>query len=269
MLDFATGVTTNLKTLIVGDSVGQQLSEALDESSGMLNSWARFNTSVDDPTMVCRKLLWGCGGYCETLSISSPLRGGGLSAYWRMTDLWTSTNKGKPLPPNIGGGWNDQQAMVLRKAIPQQVNQTTFDAVILNFNNWIRPIDADNVTQERYEDSIELASSVAGANTVILVTYPFTRRVDSPEAWDDIHNANHMIRRVAMNSRSKSDTSQTPTVLVLEFANFTNQLLWMNARSLGINVSDPLLVANNIDWELKDNVTTLMTRLKKAPWVKG
>ena len=81
MLDFATSIITNLKTLIVGDSIGQQLSEALDESSGMLNSWARFNTSVDDPTMVCRKLLWGCGGYCETLSISSPLRGGGLSAY--------------------------------------------------------------------------------------------------------------------------------------------------------------------------------------------
>ena len=159
--------------------------------------------------------------------------------------------------------------MVLLKAMPQQVNQTTFDAVILNFNNWIRPIDADNVTQERYEDSIELASSVAGANTVILVTYPFTRKVDSPEAWDAIHNANHMIRRVAMNSRSKSDTSQTPTVLVLEFANFTNQLLWMNARSLGINVSDPLLVASEIDWELKDNVTTLMTRLKKAPWDRG
>mmetsp|Transcript_13328 Transcript_13328/g.28924 ORF Transcript_13328/g.28924 Transcript_13328/m.28924 type:complete len:160 (-) Transcript_13328:1730-2209(-) len=131
ILDFATVVTTNLNTLFVGDSVGQQFSEAMDESSGMLRSWTRFNETTDDSAMIRRQLLWGCGGYCETLSISSPLRGGGLSAYWRITDLWSTANKGKgPLPPGNGGGWNENQAKRLLDSMPQQANRT-FDAVVL------------------------------------------------------------------------------------------------------------------------------------------
>lgn len=258
ILDFATSVTTNLKTLIVGDSVAQQLSEAVDESFGMLKSWTRFNETTDDPAMIRRQLLWGCGGYCETLSISYPLRGGGLSAYWRMTDIWKTENKGKALPPNEGGGWNDNQVNRLLDAMPPLANRT-FDAVVLNYNNWIRP--AGNVTQEQYEDSIRLAASVVGAKAVILVTYPFTRRIDSSTAWEDVHNTNQMLRRVAMDSRSDGLNMSQPLVLVLEFGNFTNQLLWTNARNLGFNVSDPQQVSSDFGWELKDNVTTLMPRL--------
>mmetsp|Transcript_13328 Transcript_13328/g.28923 ORF Transcript_13328/g.28923 Transcript_13328/m.28923 type:complete len:177 (-) Transcript_13328:1038-1568(-) len=69
-----------------------------------------------------------------------------------------------------------------------------------------------------------------------------------------------MLRLVAMNSRSGQNVTQ-PLVLVLEFGNFTNQLLWTNARSLGVNVSDPRQVSGDTGWELKDNVTTLMTSL--------
>jgi hypothetical protein len=53
-----------------------------------------------------------------------------------------------------------------------------------------------------------------------------------------------------------------PTTLVLEFGNLTNQILWTNARNLGLNVSDPLKVAHRHGWELKDNITTLFQRMR-------
>ena len=281
LLDFATEVTTNVNTLFVGDSVAQQLSEAMDESCGMLRSWIAFKETAEDAATIRRKLLWGCGGFKETLSISSPLRGGGTNAYWRMTGLWSTENKGKHLPPSVGGGWNYNQLSKLLDSLPEGANRT-FDAVVLNYNSWIVPVKEENyiarfndvkpgnITRGQYEDSIGLASSLLGVNAAILVTYPFTRTVDSAATWRAFHNVNQMIRRLAMDSRSASElfsgdsataSRKRPLVLVLEFGEFTNQLLWTNARYLGYNVSDPRLASSEIGWEVKDNVTSLLTRL--------
>jgi len=134
---------------------------------------------------------------------------------------------------------------------------------VLNYNNWINPIDPGNVTQERYEDSIQLARTVLGAKAVILVIYPFTKNVKSPTSWEAVHSANQMIRRVTRESRTfgyndVGAKKQKPFVLVLDFGNYTNQLLWANARNLGYNISDPWQVSSEDGWELKDNITSLL-----------
>ena len=73
----------------------QQLSEAYDESSGIKRD---DNASSTQSKNGYRQLLWGGGGYRETLSVSPQVYGGGYSAYWRMTDIWREQNKNKPVP---------------------------------------------------------------------------------------------------------------------------------------------------------------------------
>ena len=273
ILDFATEITSNLRILFIGDSVGQQFSEAMDESRGMLTSWTRFNKTSDAPNTTRRLNLWGCGGYKEILAMSSPLRGGGLDFYWRITDLWDMANKGKPLPASGGGGWNGnlmQRMVDATSPVPPKIenNHTSFDAVILNYISWIKAIDG-KITEERYEHSIRLATSVFSPKAIVLVTYGFSRKVDNPEQWKAIYDANQMLRllvkkrRVAL-SNSTTSQQQQPAVLLLEFANFTNQLLWHSGRKLGMNVSDPSLVSNELGWEARDNITELLQKLH--PW---
>jgi hypothetical protein len=69
-----------------------------------------------------------------------------------------------------------------------------------------------------------------------------------------IHATNEMIRNISVQNNNRLSHNKT-TTLVLEFGNLTNQILWTNARILGLNVSDPLKVAHQQGWELKDNIT--------------
>lgn len=265
LFDFATSVRSDLGLLFIGDSVAQQLSEAYDESLGIQESWihSKNATHLSETGIRHRALIWSGGGYKETLSLSAPSRGGGFSAYFRITDVWTEENKNKPLPQAKGGGWNDLEIEKLfdRISTTAAPGRTTFDAVVVNYNNWILPIDPTGV-EKKYWDAINLAKKIAKAKLVILVTYPSTRRTNSTNlaAWRNIHAVNEMLRNI---SSTNNQISENPLTLVLEFGNFTNQILWLNARNLGLlNVSDPYEVASTPDWELRDNIATLFQRFK-------
>ena len=203
-----------------------------------------------------RKVLWGGGGAKETLSVSSPSRGGGLSAYWRIIDIWTEANKGKPLPQSRGGGWNDLEVKTMRDELRTHSNRSSFDAVVLNYNIWILPVNSS--IESRYHDAIRLARDIAGAKAVILVTYPSSRQTQTFENWRGIYETNQMLRDFS----AANNKFMNHVTLVLEFGNLTNQILWSNARSLGMNVSDPRIVSSQPEWELNDNITTLFRRFR-------
>ena len=73
----------------------QQLSEAYDESSDIRRD---DNAITQSKKGYRRIILPGAGKFKENLAVSQQVRGGGYSAYWRMTDIWTEQNKNKPLP---------------------------------------------------------------------------------------------------------------------------------------------------------------------------
>ena len=262
LFDFSTAVKSNKRILFIGDSVAQQLSETFDESLSITKSWSHHKNEVfDDRTGYRRGFEGYKDGNKEIISFSSPTNGGGSSSYWRMTDIWTAENEGKNLPPHTGGGWSQHQVKVLCNQLLKMNKTTTLDAIIMNYNNWIIP--DPTILEMRYRSAIHLAQSIFKTKAIIFVTYPFTKTVNSTKRWNDVYEYNNMIRRISAEN-NRNVTSITTTV-VLEFGNLTNQLLWTNARSLGLNVSDPREVSSVYGWELQDNVTNKFKNTPTCP----
>ena len=80
VLDFTATISTNLKILQIGDSVGLQLAQAFDEMVGCRN-----NVTSGNGTGFCRPrdVVWEAWRGHDGRSILSPTIGGGLSAIWR------------------------------------------------------------------------------------------------------------------------------------------------------------------------------------------
>jgi hypothetical protein len=249
LFDFATSVNSTKSILFIGDSVAQQLSEAFDESLGITESGVGYRRGFNGYR----------DGNKEIISFSSPTNGGGATAYWRLTDIWTTANENKPLPPHTGGGWNQHQIKVLRNQLMSRFGLIEFDAIVMNYNNWVWP--EPEVLELRYRDAIRLAQSTFNVTTIILVTYPFTKTVNSTKRWNDVHEYNKMLRRISRDQNTLNET----TILVLEFGNLTNQLLWTNARSIGVEMPDPRKLSSMLGWELLDNVTTRFTTIPVCP----
>ena len=72
VLDFTTTISTDLKILIIGDSVGVQLAQAFDEMVG-------------GKELESRTVAWEAWRGHDGGTVVAPTRGGGVSALWRMT----------------------------------------------------------------------------------------------------------------------------------------------------------------------------------------
>eukprot|EP00956_Cyclotella_meneghiniana_P044593 scaffold324751_cov83-Cyclotella_meneghiniana.AAC.1 len=203
----------------------QQLSEAYDESSDIRRD---DNAITQSKKGYRRIILPGAGKFKENLAVSQQVRGGGYSAYWRMTDIWTEQNKNKPLP----------QAKASARMDPS--------------------------IEQKYWDAIHLAKNLTGVNAVILVTYPSNSKgvnSTSIENWRNIYATNQMIRKI---SAENNQLSYSPRTLVLDFAKFANQMFWLNARSLGFNVSDPYHVAMSKDGNSEMTSALFFNRWKRS-----
>lgn len=93
MLEFLTNLSTNLKILVMGDSVAIQFAQSLEEAAG----GATFDQQL------LERESWS--GH-EGMVISAPMRGVG---WWQVgvscTAMLRRISEGKPLPNAGGGGW--------------------------------------------------------------------------------------------------------------------------------------------------------------------
>lgn len=85
VLNMSTYFQTNLRILTLGDSVGIQFHQLMEEAAG-----ATWND---------RKLYTFAWGAHESVSISAPVQGGGVLGAFRMTGMFLQKGLGKP-PPN-------------------------------------------------------------------------------------------------------------------------------------------------------------------------
>eukprot|EP00573_Skeletonema_grethae_P003123 CAMPEP_0201690516 /NCGR_PEP_ID=MMETSP0578-20130828/3944_1 /ASSEMBLY_ACC=CAM_ASM_000663 /TAXON_ID=267565 /ORGANISM="Skeletonema grethea, Strain CCMP 1804" /LENGTH=665 /DNA_ID=CAMNT_0048175533 /DNA_START=212 /DNA_END=2209 /DNA_ORIENTATION=+ len=105
VLDFTATISTDLKILHIGDSVGVQLAQGFDEMVGCRNDIVSGNgTGFCRPRISHSAPLAGIGH--DSHSILSPTIGGGVSAMWRMTGLLSKINEGKKPANAGGGGWS-------------------------------------------------------------------------------------------------------------------------------------------------------------------
>jgi hypothetical protein len=266
VLDFTIKISTSLKLLSIGDSVTIQYSYSLDEILG--------GASLSSRTVLWESWSGHVGG-----SVVYPTFGGGASATWRMTGLLSRTGEGMPAAnkeKGKGGGWsmkhvkrflNHEQfglEMVrmqekaeahvkMKKQSPNEsrdvaftkntVNSTPslkkFDVVIFRtMHGWM---NTDEITANRFLEAMQLSTELFGVETVILQTIPFTNNVKTEDDWNAINRINDMMRDIAKSWNTQNSAPKMPKhILVQEYGQYVNHIIWSNARYLGYNVSDPL-----------------------------
>jgi len=245
VLDFTASISTDLKILMIGDSVMVQLAQAFDE------------LIIDESNRQNRKTVWDAWPGHDGGTVTAPTRGGGVSALWRMTGLLSQSRKGKPPANSAGGGWSDKEINALTSysynTSSQEgstSNNTTtignFEVVVLRvMHGWIK---ADEITHDRLVEAISLSGELLGAKTVVVMTVPFTNNVLTEEEMVKVSTINDDIRSIATtwSSRSASSTGGLKRVQVLEYGTFYNHIIWSNARHLGYNVSNPLTATQDV-----------------------
>ncbi len=174
ILDFSAFIETDLKILFIGDSVMLQLGEA-------------FNQMVHERR-----------DNEERYHIVAPTRGGGVAAIWRMTGLLSKSMQGK-LPVKLanhpGGGWSKKDIAKLLNHEYKNKTVGRFDTVVYRvMHGWMPSKD---ITHARLVEAVELAHELLGAETVILMTIPFTNNVNTPEEMHKVNNINNDIREIA------------------------------------------------------------------------
>jgi hypothetical protein len=94
VLDYTTTLSTNLKLLVMGDSVAIQWAQALDEALGAVvtmrdetetNGKKNHKDNTTSTTSTTRQVVLRRRRRHEDLTVAGPLRGGGLVAAWRIT----------------------------------------------------------------------------------------------------------------------------------------------------------------------------------------
>ena len=298
ILNFTTSIATDLKIVHLGDSLGQQFVQGFD--AAVLGRGYEANRNILQEYFYDGKIYSH-----NCLSVSAPTRGGGISSYWRVTDLISLSNYRKKaqcakeeLQLKQRVGWSMEQSIALvnhtyyytandnngedystkkEQSSPRESFPVgKFDCVIMRIpHGWM---DISDITRERIIESIHLSHINLGVETVIITTLPLNNNVLNANDWNGIYKINEMIRDVAYTwpgSRSddarRTEEEGVKHVLVQEFGNFTNQILWRNAQHLGYNVTSSIFqhhhqqqqLTNNVGWELS-GTNFLLDRLPLA-----
>ena len=131
VLNFTTTITTNIKIVFVGDSISEQFAQALDAS--LLGPGFESNRLA---------LTYRNGRENENVhtcfSVSAPVRGGGVFAFWRIATLMSASTRHSEFKcQHQWTTWNEAQAERLiehQYTEPQnQLNYSVhqFDAVVM------------------------------------------------------------------------------------------------------------------------------------------
>ena len=244
VLDFTTTISSDLKILLVGDSVMAQLAEAFDEMIG-------------GEELQSRKVIWESWPGHEGGTAVGPTRGGGVSAFWRMTGLLSMSMKGKAPANANGGGWSDVEIGNLlgheypihptKNGVETMAKVEAFDVVVFRvMHGWMLPHE---ITHDRLVEAIELSYELLGAKTVVLMNIPFTNNVKTTN-YGAVQKINSDILDIANNwhlrYKDGDDGKGVRHVLVQDYAAFYNHVIWSNARHIGYNVSLPLTASQKI-----------------------
>ena len=274
VLNFTTTIATDLKVVHLGDSLGQQFVQGFDAS--VLGKGYEANRNV------LHEYFYEGGIWSHNcLSVAAPTRGGGISSYWRVTDLISKHNRRKEaacakedLQKKQRVGWSMEQSLELvnynyttNETEPySQIKDTSsfavgpFDAVIIRIpHGWM---DIPDITPERIMSAIQLSSENLSVQTVIITALPLNNNVLNATDLIGIHTINNMIRRIARTWKSGPETS-VKWILMQEFGNFTNQILWKSAQHLGYDVTGTENNQQTDGWELS-GVDFLLDRLQWA-----
>jgi hypothetical protein len=245
-LNFTTAVSTDLKILIMGDSVGKQFAHGFEEAAGA--------------THENRHVLRYSWGLHEGLTLSAPVRGGGQVAGWRITGMLTEQAENKPLPNSNAGGWVREDATaLLNHSSSHDIlgegsgedghNKKTgyFDSMVFRIpHGWIQ---LKKITEKSLQQTVKLAHELFGVSTVVFVSMPMINNIQTMQDLLDLKNANERLRGFAQGwrtTRNNTGGDGVKDVMVLEFGHLVDHLMEENARLMGYDTSDQNYTMNRL-----------------------
>ena len=238
VLDFKVSISTDLNMIFIGDSIASQLAQAFD-SAALESHYDYGSNSIKGTFSYMNKGKHIC-------ITQSTIRGGGGTAYMRNNGILSSKSM-IPIHQCKHGSqaWGaDLVASFLDNHHPvdklprREGSGRSFNAAILKIPalGWIK--DIRSVTKEKIMEAINLVGKYFGVETIIISTLTFSNNVNTLNDWVGIQRVNKMIRGIARNweSSPKNGLGSVRWILVQEFGNFTNQLIWTNAKHIGYDV---------------------------------
>lgn len=285
VLNFTTTVATDLKVVFVGDSLGEQFAQAFDA--------AVLGVGHDDKRLA-RTYRNGRDNINlhSCLSVSAPVRGGGVSAFWRVATLMSMETRGAGMCAHKTTTWNEQQGATLvhhryferaknesdrrhvrpapewnassisTRDLPHAVG--AFDAAVLRLpHGWLT---IKQITKERIIEAIHLTNKNLGVQTVIVSTLPLNNNVITPADWEGVARINQIVRDLAAGWAPPRQLGGVTRVLVQEFGNFTNQVVRMNAEHIKlVHTATPDFA--QMGWELAGTEFLLQRLTSDHFWV--
>jgi hypothetical protein len=236
VLDFTTRVTTDLKILFMGDSVSIQTSQGFEEAAGALHTH--------------RAVIRYSWGNHEGLTVSAPVRGGGVVAGWRLTGLLSRRGENKRLPNSGGGGWvrtdvhnltghtynattNDQS----EEESEESKAVGSFNAMVIRIpHGWMT---LDQISEKALNETVHLAHELFNVTSIVFVSLPFVNNVNTMEDLRLLNETNTLIRNFVRKWEKSGDagSSGVEHLLLLEFGDFVDSLMEWNARLMGFDTS--------------------------------
>jgi hypothetical protein len=232
VLDFDTEISTSLKIIVLGDSVGIQFSQALQEAAG-----------AQMPNRHVLKYSWRKH---EGVHLAQPVRGGGAVAGYRITGMFTMKQKDNhfQLAPVPGGGWVQEHVDMLKNAMmnnskispsvitePSLKNSADFDVLIMQFPyGWLERPKEQLFTHEIIMEAIHTSYTVFGVKTIILQTVPVQNNVENLHR--ELVTINNAISDFVKDYIPPKDGSGVQCVMLMDVAFLSLSLFVHNAVGL-------------------------------------
>jgi hypothetical protein len=246
VLDFTTSVTTDLKILFMGDSVSMQCSQGFEEAAGALHA----HRSV-------LRYMWERH---ECLTVSAPVKGGGVVAGWRLTGLLNRRKENKPLPNSGGGGWvredvHNLTAHTYNATSNDQGEEESeeskavgsFDVMVIRIpHGWMT---LNQISERALKQTVNLAHKLFGVSSIVFMSLPFVNNVQTMENLRLLNETNALIRDFVRKWEKSGDAgSGVKHLLLLEFGDFVDSLMEWNSRLMGFDTSVTNYTMERLRW---------------------
>jgi hypothetical protein len=237
LLDFFPDISTALKIAVVGDSVGVQIAQLLEEALGS----QRKHRVVHEETHV------------SNLVVSHPVRGGGAFLSFRVNGmLWPELQMVRRqrrqrhlLQPRTNLGQHPHHRQL--QLFPQPWNRSHVDGAMNGPPQPLETVDVlvqritfpwtplRRITIEALERNNRMASEVFGMRTLVFVNFYFCNNVADPDMHRRFREKLQLVRNFTRTFVPQPN-STLQRVLLLDMDRLVDLLNEENARSIGYDV---------------------------------
>jgi hypothetical protein len=214
VFDFLPEIATNLKLAVMGDSVGMQIAQTLDEMAG----------TTQENRIIAES------GQHDALAVSFPVRGGGVLATFRYNLLLDQKDELHRRNRRLKLSWNRtrMKEVLDRPMLPLR----SFDVMIQRITfPWTK---LSQISYESLKNNTDLVSDVFQAKTLILVNMHFCNNIINASMYRELTEKREVVRNFSRGYIPNADAS-IQRILVLDFDILTDLVNEVNAQSIGFD----------------------------------